>query len=60
MFNEKIARYLEEIEGNINHLVDCTKPDVQSLSGVSLHIQLKELRSLFYKLNTNLFMAAPK
>ncbi len=60
MFNEKIARYLEEIEGNINHLVDCTKPDVQSLSGVSLHLQLKELRGLFYKLNTNLFMAAPK
>jgi hypothetical protein len=60
MFNEKIARYLEEIEANINHLVDCTKPDVQSLSGVSLHIQLKELRGLFYKLNTNIFMAAPK
>ena len=50
----------KEIEESIKHLVDCTKPDVQSLSGVSLHIQLKELRGLFYQLNTNLFMAAPK
>jgi len=60
MFNEKIAGYLEEIEGDINHLVDCTRPDMQTLTGMSLHIQLKELRGLFYRLNTSLFMAAPK
>ncbi len=59
MFNEKIANYLQEIETDINHLVDCTRPDMQTLSGTSLHIQLKELRVLFYKLNTSLFMAAP-
>lgn len=60
MFNEKIANYLQAIEGDLNHLVDCTAPDMQTLSGVSLHIQLKELRGLFYKLNSSLFMAAPK
>jgi len=60
MYNEKVAHYLEEVESHLNHLVDCTKPDMQTLSGVSLHIQLKELRALFYKLNTSIFMAAPK
>lgn len=33
---------------------------MQTLSGVSLHIQLKDLQGLFYKLNSSLFMAAPK
>jgi hypothetical protein len=60
MFNEKVANYLQEMESHLNHLVDCTQPDMQTLSGVSLHIQLKELRALFYKLNTSVFMAAPK
>jgi hypothetical protein len=60
MFNEKIANYLEAIGGELNHLVECTRPDMQTLSGVSLHIQLKELQGLFYKLNSSLFMAAPK
>jgi hypothetical protein len=60
MFNEKIAVYLQQIEDDLNHLVDCTRPDMQTLSGVSLHIHLKELRGLFYRLNTSLFMAAPK
>jgi hypothetical protein len=59
MFNEKIALYLQEIERNINHIVECTRPNHETLSGMSLHIQLKELRELFYKLNTNLFLAAP-
>ena len=60
MFNEKIAGYLQEIDDHLNHLVDCTKPDMQTLSGVAMHIQLKELRGLVYKLNSSLFMAAPK
>ena len=60
MFNEKIANYLQAIEDDLNHLVDCTRPEMQTLSGVSLHIQLKELQGLFYKLNSSLFMAAPK
>ena len=60
MFNEKIAANLQQIEEDLNHLVDCTRPDMQTLSGVSLHIHLKELQALFYKLNSNLFMAAPK
>jgi len=59
MFNEKIASYLQQIEQNINHIVDCTRPHHETLTGMSLHIQLKELRELFYKLNTNLFLAAP-
>jgi hypothetical protein len=59
MYNEKIAIYLQEIEKSINHIVDCTKPNHETLSGMSLHIQIKELRELFYKLNTNLFLAAP-
>ena len=60
MFNERIASHLQAIEDDLNHLVGCTRPDMQTLSGVSLHIQLKELRARFYKLNTSLFMAAPK
>ena len=59
MYNEKIALYLQEIEKNINHIVDCTRPNHETLSGMSLHIQIRELRELFYKLNTNLFLAAP-
>jgi hypothetical protein len=59
MYNEKIASYLQEIEHSINHIVDCTRPNHETLGGMSLHIQLKELRELFYKLNTNLFLAAP-
>ena len=59
MYNEKIASYLQEIEKKINHIVDCTTPNHETLSGMSLHISLKELREIFYKLNTSLFLAAP-
>jgi hypothetical protein len=60
MFNEKIAATLLEIEENLDHILSCTEPNKDTLSGISLHIQLKEIRKLLYKLNANLFMVAPK
>lgn len=59
MFNERIASLLQEIERDINHVVDFTKPNEERLSGMSLHIELKRIREKFYNLNTNLFLAAP-
>jgi hypothetical protein len=60
MFNQRIAELLIQIENDLDHILDCTNPNKDTLSGISLHIQLKELRKLLYKLNSNLFMAAPK
>lgn len=60
MFNEKIANYLTEIEDHLQHLVENTKADMQTLSGAALHIQLLELQKMFYKLNSSIFLAAPK
>lgn len=60
MFNEKIANYLTEIEEDLKHLVECNHPDNQTLSGASLYIQLKDLQSKFYRLNSAIFLAAPK
>jgi hypothetical protein len=60
MFNEKIANYLIEIEEDLKHLVECNHPDNQTLSGTALYIQLKDLQNKFYKLNSAIFLAAPK
>lgn len=60
MFNEKIANYLTEIEDHLQHLVENTKADMQTLSGNALHIQLLELQKMFFKLNSSIFLAAPK
>lgn len=60
MFNEKIANYLTEIEDHLQHLVENTRADMQTLSGSALHIQLLELQKMFYKLNSSIFLAAPK
>lgn len=60
MFNEKIANYLTEIEDHLQHLVENTRADMQTLSVSALHIQLLELQKMFYKLNSSIFLAAPK
>lgn len=60
MFNEKIANYLTDIEDHIQHLVENTRSDMQTLSGNSLHIQLLDLQKKFFKLNSSIFLAAPK
>lgn len=59
MYNQKIAAYLQQIEYSLNHIIDCTRPNNEILSGMSLHIELTKLNDLFYKLNSNLFLAAP-
>lgn len=59
MYNQKIAAYLQEMESCLSHIIDSTKPNHEILSGMSLYMELTKLQDLFYKLNSNLFLAAP-